>query len=82
MAVLGRAILKLALNGKIDQKIILEAKSVMTERGRAMFSEWVPGGDWTPNETTLEAIRAAENGEVTKVENVDALFKELNDEGA
>jgi large subunit ribosomal protein L7/L12 len=58
--VIGGAALKLVKTGKIKLNDLV---GQLSERDRKLFVELVPGGDWTPNETTLQAIADAGKGE-------------------
>jgi erythromycin esterase-like protein len=65
--VLGGSILRLVEEGKLGKDVLDSAKGVMSARDRAMFDEWIPGGDWTPNDKTLKAIQESRDGKTTPV---------------
>jgi hypothetical protein len=65
--VLGGSIMRLVEEGKLGKDVLDSAKDIMSARDRAIFDEWIPGGDWTPNNKTLKAIQESRDGKTTPV---------------
>jgi DNA-damage-inducible protein J len=75
---------------RIDGAIKEEAASVLAAIGltvsdavrllltRVAHDKALPFEPWVPNATTVQAIKDARAGRVTRVENIEALFKKLN----
>jgi len=80
------------VQARIDGKIKEEAAAVLAAMGLSLSDavrllltkvareKELPFEPFTPNEETVAAIMAARRGEVTVVENLEALFQSLNEE--
>ncbi|MDR1990050.1 MAG: type II toxin-antitoxin system RelB/DinJ family antitoxin [Acidobacteriaceae bacterium] len=77
---------------RIDGSIKTEAAAVLAAMGltvsdavrllltRIAHDKALPFDPLTPNETTIQAMRDARAGRVTKARNLDALFRDLNED--
>lgn len=75
---------------RIDGEIKEEAATVLAAMGltvsdavrllltRVAHDKALPFEPLTPNETTIQAMKDARAGKVTKAKNIDALFADLN----
>jgi hypothetical protein len=76
--VLGGSIMRLVEEGKLGKDVLESAKGVMSDRDRAMFDEWIPGGDWTPNNKTLKAIQESIDGKTTPT-TIEEIMAEIDE---
>ena len=64
--VLGGIVQKMVSTGALPDTWIKDAiEKHATERDKKLFTEWMPGGDWTPNATTIAAMQETDLETVT-----------------